>query len=179
MSYRCSIVEVWTQRNGCAGRGPGIAARFGPSKGIDTYLLATENHHITIGLSGFAPASTPWVCNAAISPSGNHPCRVKCKTPYLGYNLCCTEWMQAKNRVMKYTQYFLYTRQRSDRRDIKLEWIQHVIDHPIREEIQIDGRIRRWAKITEAENRYLRVILLEDGETVHNAFFDRSFSEDR
>ena len=80
---------------------------------------------------------------------------------------------------MKYTQYFLYTRQRSDRRDIKLEWIQRVMDHPIREEIQIDGRIRRWAKITEAENRYLRVILLEDGETVHNAFFDRSFSEDR
>jgi len=25
------------------------------------------------------------------------------------------------------------------------------------------------------ENRYLRVILLEDGETVHNAFFDRGF----
>jgi hypothetical protein len=78
---------------------------------------------------------------------------------------------------MNDTQYFLYTRQRSDRKDIKLEWIQYVMDHPIREEIQTDGRIRRWAKITEADNKYLRVILLEDGETVHNAFFDRSFSE--
>jgi hypothetical protein len=78
---------------------------------------------------------------------------------------------------MNCTQYFLYTRQRSDRKDIKLEWIQYVMDHPIREEIQTDGRIRRWAKITEADNKYLRVILLEDGETVHNAFFDRSFSE--
>jgi hypothetical protein len=25
------------------------------------------------------------------------------------------------------------------------------------------------------ESRYLRVILLPDGETVHNAFFDRGF----
>ncbi|KAF1079083.1 MAG: hypothetical protein GQF41_4598 [Candidatus Rifleibacterium amylolyticum] len=40
--------------------------------------------------------------------------------------------------------------------------------------IQADGRIKKWAKITEAD-KYLRVILLEDGETVHNAFFDRSF----
>jgi len=79
---------------------------------------------------------------------------------------------------MKYTQYFLYTRQRSDRKDIKLEWIQYVIDHPIREQIQTDGRVRRWAKIAEADDRYLRVILLEDRQTVHNAFFDRSFSED-
>ena len=49
-----------------------------------------------------------------------------------------------------------------------------VIEQPEFEEIQIDGRIRRWAKIPEAENRYLRVVLLEDGETVHNAFFDRN-----
>jgi hypothetical protein len=27
------------------------------------------------------------------------------------------------------------------------------------------------------DNRALRVILLEDGETVHNAFFDRDFEE--
>jgi hypothetical protein len=41
--------------------------------------------------------------------------------------------------------------------------------------IQRDGRIRRWSSITEMDDRYLRVILLSDGETVHNAFFDRSF----
>jgi hypothetical protein len=79
---------------------------------------------------------------------------------------------------MKYTQYFLYTRQRDDRKDIKLEWIQYVIHHAERQEIQVDGRIRRWAKIPEANDKYLRVILLEDGETVHNAFFDRTFRED-
>jgi hypothetical protein len=30
--------------------------------------------------------------------------------------------------------------------------------------------------VPEAENRYLRVVLLSDGETVHNAFFDRRFT---
>ena len=75
---------------------------------------------------------------------------------------------------MKYTNYFHYTRLRPDRRSIKLEWITEVVKNPEMEEIQHDGRIRRWAKIREAENRYLRVILLDDGETVHNAFFDRN-----
>ena len=60
---------------------------------------------------------------------------------------------------------------------IRLEWIQHVIQHPVKEVIQTDDRIRRWARIREAGDRYLRVVLLADGETVHNAFFDRSFSE--
>jgi len=41
--------------------------------------------------------------------------------------------------------------------------------------IQQDGRIRRWAQIDEMDGRYLRVILLPDEETVHNAFFDRTF----
>jgi hypothetical protein len=31
------------------------------------------------------------------------------------------------------------------------------------------------ARIPEMDNRYLRVILLPDGETVHNAFLDRRF----
>ncbi len=59
---------------------------------------------------------------------------------------------------------------------IQLEWVQRVIDHPVEEVIQRDGRIRRWAPVPEMGGRYLRVILLPDGETVHNAFFDRSFT---
>ena len=78
---------------------------------------------------------------------------------------------------MKFTQYFEHTRKRQDRQSIKLEWIEYVVANPEYETIQSDGRIRRWAKIDEAEKRYLRVILLQDGETVHNAFFDRSFKE--
>jgi len=77
---------------------------------------------------------------------------------------------------MKYTQYFLYTRQRGDRAKIKDEWISYVVKNPIHIEVQSDGRIRKWAMIAEKE-KYLRVVLLDDGETVHNAFFDRRFKE--
>ena len=66
-------------------------------------------------------------------------------------------------------------RQRPDRAMIQLEWIQRVIEHPEKEIIQQDRRIRRWARIKEMDGRALRVILLPDGETVHNAFFDRDF----
>jgi hypothetical protein len=78
---------------------------------------------------------------------------------------------------MKFTQYFLHTRRRPDRAAIRDEWIEHVTQHPLREERQADGRIRRWARIPEMDDRALRVVLLEDGETVHNAFFDRDFEE--
>ena len=54
------------------------------------------------------------------------------------------------------------------------EWIEETIRNPIYTEIQADGRIRKWKKIPE-EDKFLRVILLADGETVHNAFFDRNF----
>jgi hypothetical protein len=79
--------------------------------------------------------------------------------------------------MMKTTQYFQFTRQRPDRAIIRDEWIENVIHHPLREEVQSDGRIRRWARIPEMGNRALRVILLEDGATIHNAFFDRDFKE--
>ncbi len=79
--------------------------------------------------------------------------------------------------AFKTTLYFEHVRQRSDRAFIKDEWIEQAITNPLHEEVQADGRIRRWARIEEAGNRYLRVILLEDGETVHNAFLDRRFKE--
>ncbi|ELS02675.1 hypothetical protein Xen7305DRAFT_00023930 [Xenococcus sp. PCC 7305] len=41
-------------------------------------------------------------------------------------------------------------------------------------QIQSDGRIKMWGRIMEFEGRYLRVVLLPDRQTVHNAFFDRS-----
>jgi len=79
---------------------------------------------------------------------------------------------------MKTTLYFQYTRKRQDRAQIKEEWIEFVIENPEKTVIQSDGRIRKWSKITEV-NRYLRVILLEDGVTVHNAFSDRSYKEEK
>ncbi len=77
---------------------------------------------------------------------------------------------------MKYTQYFIYTRNRPDRQRIKEEWIRLVVEKPDAEKVQLDGRIKRWGWIKE-ENKYLRVLLLEDKETVHNAFFDRDYNK--
>jgi hypothetical protein len=77
---------------------------------------------------------------------------------------------------MEFTRYFLSMRQRADRAAIDLAWIRRAVEHPEKEIIQMDGRIRRWAQIPEANGKYLRVILLPDGETVHNAFFDRGFT---
>ena len=76
---------------------------------------------------------------------------------------------------MKFTQYFMAMRQRPDRALIKLEWIEQAVEHPEKEILQQDGRIRRWARIKAMDERALRVILLSDGETIHNAFFDRNF----
>jgi len=78
--------------------------------------------------------------------------------------------------TMKFTQYFLYTRNRSDRSIIKEDWIKRAIDNPVKTEIQNDGRIRKWVYVEELD-KYLRVILLSDGQTVHNAFLDRNFQE--
>jgi len=77
---------------------------------------------------------------------------------------------------MRFTKYFLTTRQRPDRVSVDISWIKAVVENPVKEVIQKDGRIRRWAPISEAGGKYLRVILLSDGETVHNAFFDRGFT---
>jgi len=73
---------------------------------------------------------------------------------------------------VKTTKYFQSIRNRPDRAILKEEWIVYVVKHPEREHIQADGRIRRWASIEDMEGNYLRVILLPDGETIHNAFFD-------
>jgi hypothetical protein len=62
-------------------------------------------------------------------------------------------WVMPTTRSRRSLRYFLYTRRRPDRTIIQDEWIVHAIQHP------------------------LRVVLLEDGETVHNALFDRDFKE--
>ena len=66
-------------------------------------------------------------------------------------------------------------RDRPDRVGIEMEWIERTVSSPEHEAVQADGRIRKWARIAEAGDKYLRVILLDDGETIHNAFFDRGF----
>lgn len=79
---------------------------------------------------------------------------------------------------MKFTQYFLHIRRRTDRAKIAMKWIEETIKRADYTEVQADGRIRKWKRIEE-EHKFLRVILLPDGETLHNAFFDRGFKGEK
>ena len=80
---------------------------------------------------------------------------------------------------MRTTRYF-EEQVRRKRPYLELDWCSAVIAAPIRREVQPNGRIRFWGRVQRpGENapRVLRVITLEDGVTVHNAFFDRGFRE--
>lgn len=58
-------------------------------------------------------------------------------------------------------------------------WCEVVVQAPLRRVVQEDGRIRHWGAIVDPRDgrtRYLRVVTLEDGTTLHNAFFDRDFA---
>jgi len=74
---------------------------------------------------------------------------------------------------MKTTRYFDEQILRK-RPYLKEEWIQEVLNNPVYFELQPDERIRYWGFVP-ALNKYLRVVTLEDGETVHNAFPDDGF----
>ena len=67
------------------------------------------------------------------------------------------------------------------RPNLSLEICRVIVENPLRVSPQDDGRIRYWGWATlqnETEPRILRVITLEDGTTIHNAFPDRNFRED-
>lgn len=75
---------------------------------------------------------------------------------------------------MKTTPYF-DQQVRRKRPYLKVEWILSVIAQPVHTTRQADGRVRMWGYIPEL-GHFLRVVTLDDGETVHNAFPDRNFS---
>ena len=58
---------------------------------------------------------------------------------------------------------------------LNIEMCRSVIGSPDRTEQQSDGRIRYWKAMEEFGGKYLRVVTLEDGETLHNAFLDRGY----
>ncbi len=57
------------------------------------------------------------------------------------------------------------------------EWCAAALVNPLAHVVQIDGRHRFWIEVQDSEGvlRMLRVVTLEDGETIHNTFFDRGF----
>ena len=81
---------------------------------------------------------------------------------------------------MKTTRYFEEQVLRK-RPYLRHAWIEATLADPLAREPQKDGRIRFWRRVeleTDDKSYILRVVTLEDGETVHNAFFDRNYRED-
>ncbi len=74
---------------------------------------------------------------------------------------------------MKTTRYFEQQVLRK-RPYIRREWCEQALLQSVHREVQPGGRIRYWVFIPVL-GKYLRVVTLEDGETVHNAFPDREF----
>ena len=81
---------------------------------------------------------------------------------------------------MKTTRYFEEQVLRK-RPYLRREWCEQVLAAPINARNadqwpdSLLGPIVAW---DEPRPRFLRVVTLEDEETVHNAFFDRNFAED-
>jgi len=75
---------------------------------------------------------------------------------------------------MKTTRYFREQVLRK-RPYIRLNWCEEIVRRPVARETQADGRIRHWGSVAELGGRFLRVVTLADGETIHNAFPDRNF----
>ena len=79
---------------------------------------------------------------------------------------------------MKTTRYFEEQVLRK-RPYLHLDWIEAALAKPINRIVQPDGRVRFWGRVVRDDGKVyiLRVVTLEDGATVHNAFFDRNFKE--
>ncbi|NBX02765.1 MAG: hypothetical protein EBR02_01600 [Alphaproteobacteria bacterium] len=75
---------------------------------------------------------------------------------------------------MKTTHYFATEVLGKKRPYMKREWCMAAITAPDHKVLQPDGRIRYYKYIEDAQ-KFVRVITLEDGETVHNIFYDRRF----
>jgi hypothetical protein len=61
---------------------------------------------------------------------------------------------------------------------LRADWIGRVLENPEYRETQEGGRVRHWGYVDEL-GKWLRVVTLEDGVTVHNAFPDRRFRKRR
>ena len=64
---------------------------------------------------------------------------------------------------------------RSQRSNIKLDWIERAIESPDHTEEVSEKELRIWKQIPEFGNRFLRVVLNPERKIVVTAFFDRGF----
>lgn len=84
-----------------------------------------------------------------------------------------------KNDILGKVKSTLYFKEQVLRKRpyIKSGWIRKALKKPKYKYVQKDGRIRYFVYITKL-GKYLRVVTLSDGVTVHNAFPDRNFKGD-
>ena len=83
--------------------------------------------------------------------------------------------------MMNNAPYF-NNRARRKHPEIPIDQIRRVVENPEFTEVQPDGRIRLWGEVTFVHNgrlktMYARVVMLEDGVTLLNAFPDGSFTK--
>lgn len=79
---------------------------------------------------------------------------------------------------MKTTGHFV-NKALPERTYLTMDLCAGVIANPVRREEQDDGRIKFWGRVTlpgEGSPRFIRVVTLEDGETIHTAFIDSKFA---
>lgn len=58
---------------------------------------------------------------------------------------------------------------------LRRDWCESTVLQPEHSAVEPKGRVRYWKRILELQGRWLRVVTLEDGRTIHNAFPDRRF----
>lgn len=73
---------------------------------------------------------------------------------------------------MKTTEHF--ERALQQRPQIKREWCERIAKHSGFSQRMPNGRVRYWGWIEEL-GHYVRVVVLEDGETLHTAMIDSKF----
>ena len=78
---------------------------------------------------------------------------------------------------MKTTRYFDEQVVRK-RPYIQISLVEEVFRRPLARVQQPDGRSRLWGFVVDprdGKTRALRIVILDDGQTGHNAFYDRDF----
>lgn len=80
---------------------------------------------------------------------------------------------QLRNFHLKYSSHFIID-VLPKRQYLSAELISEIINNPLKMEIQEDGKIKIWG-FSSKHNKYIRIILLDDCETIHTGFFDRNF----
>ena len=74
---------------------------------------------------------------------------------------------------MKYSNHFI-----NDVRPKRPYLNDEIIESILQNSLKIENQDNGWTKIwgfSDIHNKFIRIVMLEDGITIHTAFFDRSF----